>query len=437
MQKPKKKNQEFKNFTNGIVYFLCIALALFVVTIAFLNFSPDAPRFVDFERWSSITDAINLVIGLPIAFAGAYVAISIAGRAADISEKQQSQQDHIYYEQLHEQLIDNYFQITQSANQLVSAANRFEETFYSLLNRETSSKYSVINFIDDDHRRSYIQEMLVQNRNGIADVLNDIRDDIKQHIFHLIEAIDEAFKYSSVNETWNLSTSDPKHVSLLTEAQKMNLFIGDLHLSHKGQDWMMAAKSEILERLDLHQVSHAIRSDQQKTHPLLPFCLYLTELNDFSAHHPLAKGNQYLEVLLAGYFLMTHVSLSEQDERIFLNSGALFLVDLIHSLPTSEHIKLAFSKRFLETEASYTGQDIETKGDNLFDSANDAYGKLDKNNQRLFSLLAQNIQFSHYSPRIRQTRTLIQEVLNNHTSGDEIPLLRIKYELLKTVQAEK
>ena len=191
MQMSKKKNQEFKNFTNGIVYFLCIALALFIVTIAFLNFSPDAPKFVDFERWSSITDAINLIIGLPIAFAGAYVAISIAGRAADISEKQQSQQDHIYYEQLHEQLIDNYFKITQSANQLVSAANRFEETFYLLLNRETSAKYGVINFIDDDHRRRYIQEMLVQNRNGISDLLNDIRDDIKQHIFHLIEAIDE------------------------------------------------------------------------------------------------------------------------------------------------------------------------------------------------------------------------------------------------------
>lgn len=434
---PKKKNQEFKNFTHGIVYFLCIALALFIITIAFLNFSPDAPKFVDFERWSSITDAINLVIGLPIAFAGAYVAISIAGRAADISEKQQSQQDHIYYEQLHEQLIDNYFKITQAANQLVSAANRFEETFHLLLNRETSSKYSVINFIDDDHRRRYIQEMLVQNRKGVSDVLNAIRDDIKQHIFHLMEAIDDAFKYSSVNETWNLSTSDPKHISLLAEAQRMHLFIGDSHLSHKGQEWMMAAKSEILERLDLHQVSHALGNDQEKSHPLLPFCLYLMELNDFSSCHPLGKDKQYLEVLLAGYFLMTHVSMSEQNERIFLNSGALFLVDLIHSLPTSEHIKLAFSKRFLETEASYSGQDIDFKGDNLFDVATHAYMKLDKNSQRLFSLLAQNIQFSHYSPRIRQTRQVIQEVLNNYVSGDEIPLLRIKYELLNRSKAEK
>lgn len=437
MATEKRKNQEFRNFTSGIVYFLCIALALFLITLGALNLAPDIPKLVDFDRWSSITDAINLVIGLPIAFAGAYVAISIAGRAADISEKQQSQQDHLYYEQLHEQLIDNYFAIAQSANQLVSAANRFEESFYTLLKRETASKYAVINFVDDDHRRKYIQEMLVQNRNGITDALNGIHDDIKQQIFQLLESIDLAFKYASVNETWQVATSAPGYRSLLSEACQRGLFDGEFSPGLSGQEWLINARSEIMERLDLHQINHTIAAGQNSAHPLLPYCLYICELNDYASQNRGAASSWNMEVLLAGYFLMTHACRSESAERIYFNSGALFLVDLINNLPTSEHIRLAFAKRFVHTETAFTGSSLQALGDDLYGSALNAYEGLDRNRQRLFLLLAENIQFAHYSTRIRKGRELAEQLLDCTPVADGVPLLRIRYELLSSSNEDK
>lgn len=437
MATEKRKNQEFRNFTSGIIYFLCIALALFLITLGALNLAPDIPKLVDFDRWSSITDAINLVIGLPIAFAGAYVAISIAGRAADISEKQQSQQDHLYYEQLHEQLIDNYFTIAQASNQLVSAANRFEESFYTLLKRETASKYAVINFVDDDHRRRYIQEMLQQNRNGITDALNSIHDDIKQQIFQLLEAIDLAFKYASVNETWQVATSAPGYRSLLSEACHKGLFDGDFSPEHSGQEWLINARSEIMERLDLHQINHTLAAGQGDMHPLLPYCLYICELNDYAGKHRNLASSWNMEVMLAGYFLMTHACRSEGGERVYFNSGALFLVDLIHSLPTSEHIRLAFAKRFVHTETAFTGTSMQALGDDLYRSALNAYEGLDQNRQRLFLLLAENVQFAHYSTRIRKGRELVAQLFEQNPDADELPLLRIRYELLSAASDEK
>ena len=133
-----KKNTDFRNFRLGILYFLIIAFVLFVGVTLMLGSSADLPDVLSVERWSSISDSLNLILGLPIAFSGAYVAIAIASKATDIAAKQQAQETHSYYEGLHEQLIDNYYEITQSANQLVSAANRFEEAFYALLNKETS-----------------------------------------------------------------------------------------------------------------------------------------------------------------------------------------------------------------------------------------------------------------------------------------------------------
>ncbi|TVT60282.1 MAG: hypothetical protein FHK80_02380 [Azoarcus sp. PHD] len=58
-------------------------------------------------------------------------------------------------------------------------------------------------------RRAYIQDMLAQNRNRITDVLTDILADIKSHIRQLVSSIDQAFKYSVVNETWNVSLHEP------------------------------------------------------------------------------------------------------------------------------------------------------------------------------------------------------------------------------------
>ncbi len=434
----KRTNQEFRNFVVGVFYSLLIALGVFLLTLFALNLAPDMPQLVDLKRWSNISDAINLIIGLPIAFAGAYVAISIASRAADISEKQQTQQDHLYYEQLHEQLIDNYFSIAQSANQLVSAANRFEETFYTHLSLETASKYSVINFVDDDHRRLYIQDMLVQNRNGIADSLNTIHDDIKQQIHQLVEAIDLAFKHAAVNESWQVSTSDPQCNSLLSDASQRGLFSGDFRMYKSGIDWLVSAQSEIVERLDLHQINNTLTAEQGEAHPLLPYCLYITELNDYASGSRKAQKAGTLEVLLAGYFLMTHAHRNEEGDKVFFNSGALFLVDLIQNLPTSEHVRLAFSKRFFHTEAVYAGRDVSGEVDDLYADAVSAYEQLDQNSQRLFLLLAQNIQFSHYSPRIRRAREMIQSIISEHTGNAEsIPLLRIKYELLNSLADDK
>ncbi|GAA0787009.1 hypothetical protein [Marinobacterium sediminicola] len=437
MSTTKRKNQEFRNFTSGIVYSLCIAFVLFLVTLLTLKMAPEMPDLLTFTRWSGISDAINLVIGLPIAFAGAYVAISIASRTQDLSEKQQSQQDHQYYEQLHEQLIDNYFEVSRAADRLVSAANRFEEAFQGRLRHETSSRFAVINFVDEDHRRRYIQDMLEQNRDGISDKLGVLHQEVRGSIHQLLETIDLAFKHASVNETWELASSDPSYSSLLTEACQMQLCSGAFSEAANGRDWLLEAKNEILERLDLHQIQDAIATEHDSVHPLLPYCLYVSELQDYKRRN--AGEDWYIEVLLAGYFLMTHASPEVRDGRSFFNSGALFLMDLIHTLPSSEHVRLAFSRRYADTEAVFSGAAPLPEGLGSYVAAVTAFKRLSANSQHLFLMLSRNIQFGHYSPRIRKTRRVLEKLLAQ--SGEEgtagLSLLQIRYERLQQSDTEK
>lgn len=431
MSNKKPGNQEFRNFTSGIFYSLCIALVLFMVTVILLRVGPEVPRLLDFERWSGVSDAINLIIGLPIAFAGAYVAISIAGRTQDLSERQQSQQDHQYYEQLHEQLIDNYFDISRAVDRLVSASNRFEEAFQGRLRHETSSRFAAINFVNDDHRILYIQAMLEENRDGISDKLAALHEEIREQIHELLEAIDLAFKHASINETWQLACADPGYSSLLTRACEQQLCSGRFSTEQSGRDWLLEAKNEILERLDLHRVQDAITTEHDHEHPMLPYCLYVSELHDYRRRSGITDW--YVEVLLAGYFLMAHSTRTSGDGRSSFNSGALFLMDLIHTLPSSEHVRLAFSRRHAETLAVFSGALPEDASDHHAAAAR-ASESLDSHSRHLFMMLSRNIQFGHYSPRIRRTRERLEQLLADE---DNLSLLRIRFERLVQEDSNK
>jgi hypothetical protein len=435
MARAPRKNREFRDFKLGIIFLLFVSVILFAVTLWWIS-PADMLALMHFDQWSAVADSLNLIIGLPIAFAGAYVAIAIASRTADISARQQSQELHTYYEGLHEQLIDSYYAITQSANSLVSASNRFEEGFYSFLKRETAAKYSVINFIDDQHKASYIQEILATNKNGITDVLEKLHTDIKQHIQQLVDSIDLAFKYSSVNESWNISVQAPGKKILLLDAYEHGYFKGQFIGAGSSENWLADAKNAVMERLDLQEVSNSLTGSNEKVHPLLPFCFYISELNELKESVGADLGRWSPEVLLAGYFLMTHTTPNQSGKCLYFNTGALFLVDLINNLPSSQQIKYAFSHRYAETEQILYGASDEASDNDLYKAAEDSYESLGDDSKKLFSMLSKNIQLSHYSPRIRSTRKTIEAVLATYGPDDEIPLLGIKYELLNTASED-
>lgn len=430
------KTPEFRNFKLGIVQFLLISLVLFALLIWLLKSIPTITESVGFGQWSTITDWLNLILGVPIAFAGAYVAIAIASRAADIAAHQQAQENYNYYEELHQQLIDNYFGIARAADQLVSSANRFEEAFFALLTKETSEKYSVINFIDDDHRRNYVQGMLAKNHNGITDTLMTIHADIKSNIGNLLEAIELAFKHSIVNETWAISVAAPDNRNLLVECYLKQLFHGRFSDDADLSSWLNEAKSAVVERLDLQEISQSVSGDGDKAHPLLPFCLYLNELSDYKNRNSSLDSNMNLEVLLAGYFLMTHLSAKESDSNTYFNSGALLLVDLLETFPHPDYIKYAFANRLAHITHVSQGTQIAQEQSDLHKKSVTTYEALSDENKALFSLLAENIQLKHYAPRIRNTRNIIQQVLDQHEGEGEVPLLQIRYELLSKSAAE-
>ncbi len=430
------KTPEFRNFKLGIVQFLLISLVLFALLIWVLKSIPSITESVGFGQWSTITDWLNLILGVPIAFAGAYVAIAIASRAADIAAHQQAQENYNYYEELHQQLIDNYFGIAQAADQLVSSANRFEEAFFALLTKETSEKYSVINFIDEEHRRKYVQGMLAKNHNGITETLMSIHADIKVNIGKLLGAIELAFKHSIVNETWAISASAPENRNLLVESYLKKLFHGRFSDDADLSSWLNEAKSAVVERLDLQEISQSIAADGDTAHPLLPFCLYLNELNDHKDRPGALDNNMNLEVLLAGYFLMTHLSAQEASSNTYFNSGALLLVDLLETFPQPDYIKYAFANRLAHITSVAQGSIVDQAHNDLYQKSVATYQALSDENKALFSLLAENIQLKHYAPRIRKTRNIILQVLDNHQGEGEVPLLQIKYELLSKSVAE-
>lgn len=430
------RSPEFRNFKLGIIQFLFISLVLFALLVLLFKAMPGFAESIGFEQWSTLSDWLNLILGVPIAFAGAYVAIAIATRAADIAAHQQAQENYSYYEGLHQQLIDNYFGIAQAADQLVSSANRFEEAFFALLTRETSEKYTVINFIDDDHRRNYVQGMLAKNHNGITDTLMTIHADIKLNISALLEAIELAFKHSIVNETWAISVAAPENRNLLVECYLKELFHGRFSEDADLSSWLNEAKSAVVERLDLQAISQSVSADGDKAHPLLPFCLYLNELNDYRDRSRSRYNNMNLEVLLAGYFLMTHLSAKEVGSNTYFNSGALLLVDLLETFPQPDYIKYAFANRLAHITCVAQGSIVVQSNDDLYQRSATTYQTLTDENKALFSLLAENIQLKHYALRIRNTRKMILQVLDEYQGEGEIPLLQIRYELLSKSVAE-
>lgn len=434
MYKNQSKAPEFRNFRLGIVQFLLISLLLFTLLIWVIKSTPGIIESVGFSQWSTVSDWLNLILGVPIAFAGAYVAIAIASRAADIAAQQQAQENYNYFEELHQQLIDNYFGIAQAADQLVSSANRFEEAYIALLTKETSEKYTVINFIDEDHRRKYVQDMLANNHNGITDTLMQIHADIKINISRLLDAIEIAFKHSIVNETWAISTADPDNRNLLIESYLKGMFHARFSEESELTAWLNEAKSAVVERLDLQEISQSVSAEGDKAHPLLPFCLYLNELSDYRDGN---EGSGFpLEVLLAGYFMMTHLSSSKENSNTFFNSGALLLVDLLETFPNPKHIMYAFANRLAHINSVAQGSCVDRGDSNLYKNASDTYEQLSDENKALFTLLAENIQLRHYAPRIRNTRKVISQVLSDHDAGRDVPLLQIRYELLSRSKAK-
>lgn len=188
---------------------------------------------------------------------------------------------------------------------------------------------------------------------------------------------------------------------------------------------------EITERLDLQEIGLSITESSDRIHPRLPICLYVSELDDFRNEAQMSFKGLSFEVLLAGYFLMTNATRSKSGERSCFNSGVLFLVDLIDNLPRPERVKLAFSHRLQKTESALSGDHAVRNESDLHNKALEAWASLSTDNKTLFSILAENIQLSNYSPRISKTRKVLEKVLDTCQADDtDIPLLRINFELM-------
>jgi hypothetical protein len=276
--------------------------------------------------------------------------------------------------------------------------------------------------------------MLAQNHNNITGTLMNIHADIKTNIGKLLEAIELAFKHSIVNETWAISVAAPTNRNLLVECYLKELFHGHFSDDADLSSWLNEAKSAVVERLDLQAISQSVSGDGDKAHPLLPFCLYLVELNDYKERSAGRYNTMNLEVLLAGYFLMTHLSAREVGSNTYFNSGALFLVDLLETFPKPDYIKYAFANRLSHITCVAQGSVVVQSNDNLYQRSDATYQALTDENKALFSLLAENIQLKHYAPRIRNTRKVIQQVLDEYQGEEEVPLLQIKYELLSKTE---
>ncbi|BBP44459.1 hypothetical protein [Thiosulfativibrio zosterae] len=403
---------EFLRFKKGIWQFVILSSILFSGATALFLTVPGLEATVGFERWGDLADSFNLILGLPIAFAGAYVAIIIAQRATDIAERQQTQDNFNYYQGLHEEVIDNYFAIAKATSRLVSASNRFEETFNGVLQQHTQNKYRVISFLDDEQLQKFIAKLLDKNVDGLTDRLENHYEQVKEAILDFTETLDEAFKHAIVNETWLLSNEDKAKHSLVLKALLNEGLMGQDNHPTNFANWLINAKDDILERLDL-QVTNA----QNDTHPLLPYCYYLAKLNDLDNQQWQLK-EAHKEVLLAGYFLLVR---PRENQKGFFNLGCLLLLDLLNAMPSSQHVALAFAQR----RAQMLQIQDNTQTSTGLSQAQHEFTQLDDKTKQLFIRLAENVQLGHYAPRIRRA----YDWLNSHIDQTALPFLDIQLEL--------
>ena len=143
-----------------------------------------------------------------------------------------------------------------------------------------------------------------------------------------------------------------------------------------------------------------------------------------------------LEGGLAGCGRGSHRATKEGDGKTYCNSGGLLRVDLLGTCPHPDYIKCAFANRLAHISRVSQGSLDEQEDSDLHKKSVTAYEALSDETKALFSLLAENIQLKHYAPRIRSTRQIIQQVLDQHQGEGEVPLLQIKFELLTKNVAE-
>jgi len=155
-----KKKSSTKQFMAILLIFSLSFLLIFIGLIIITTL-----RNNDTSVWSSIGDALDIVFGLPIAFAGSVVAILLAERALDVSHRQEYQDNFKYISDAVNSIYEVYWTIGRSLRAYFFCVSELINSYYSSLDDNNEKESFISEYID---KVIEAREVLLQSFNGIA-----------------------------------------------------------------------------------------------------------------------------------------------------------------------------------------------------------------------------------------------------------------------------
>lgn len=109
-----KHSKKSPNTNQRYFSLLLIFVLVSIIIFLFTSYIFRKVSILSTLSWSPSSDALNVILGLPVALAGSILAILLAERAFSVSQRQEFQDNRKYIEEITNSVTNVYWDICQS-----------------------------------------------------------------------------------------------------------------------------------------------------------------------------------------------------------------------------------------------------------------------------------------------------------------------------------
>lgn len=304
--------------------------------------------------WSPSSDALSVILGLPVALAGSILAILLAERALSVSQRQEFQDNRKYIEEITDTVINVYWNICQSIRFYYISTSKVIDYYFRNFNTVDKKWNTEKN--EDEFKTICLS--LFEKQNSLIDSIFAIgQNSICVSIWK---------KYWSNNE----NGMTQKILSSLSEHAEPDMFIIDSFANISdflNSVEIASSRSTQLTVLSTLNTYFSRESCIKYTENHFPDNENTLDESIRLGFHQIAGSVSYLDTfILCGKFLSEkHYSALYEDmfmtnkvcDEKYVNYGLAFLVDFVKSIPNLDKTREEINSHLL----NYGINDFESK----------------------------------------------------------------------------
>ena len=311
----------------------------FIFTLSFLFIFIGLKIFItlyknDTSLWSSIADALNIIFGLPIAFAGSVVAILLAERALSVSHRQEYQENIKYISDAINSIYDVYWTIWRALRTYFFSVSELIKIYNSSLVDDEEKVALISKHID---KVIETREMLLQAFNGIAK--NEMTLKLwKKKCLKIDNSMFNRYDYGSLDSSSNfLPLYNINDIANIInsfdyfEEQDIEILIFNSISRYFDTDNAVKYYEKYLEERDAESIA---RDSDEIIH---------------YAKNVMRSETGFCDLfLVSGLCIHKRSYVSEETGYQHINSGASFLIDFCQLIPDNNDIIELVSEQVIE-----------------------------------------------------------------------------------------